>query len=123
MALISTAYKVNEGSSCRISFTLQDYDGTAIADTNISAATFTLKNKDDGVVINSRSAVDVKSYFNGSGEFSMLLNATDNAIQETASTKAHETHVASFSITATVATAAFTLKEEIWINVVRLEFT
>lgn len=43
---------VNEESSCLISFTLQDYDDTAIARTNVDTMTMAVSDVDTGVAIN-----------------------------------------------------------------------
>jgi len=113
--------RVNENSSCRLTFTLQDFDGTAVPSTNITTATMTLKNQDDGATINNREDVDVSSYFDTSGDFSMILSGADNPI--VASSNVIETHVATFTIDATAGSDSFDLVEEIWIQVNNLKQT
>ena len=105
-----------EDSSSLLSFTWKDYDGTGIAATDITTATMTLINRDTAAVINSRSAVDVSSYFNESGEFSMTLAAADNPIVGTPDI-GYEWHIATFVLAATVSTLTIERKVEFHIKV------
>jgi len=116
---ITPTTKVNEGSSCRLTFTLTDYDGTGIAASAITTVTMTLKDKDAGTVINSREDIDVSSGFDVTGGgFTWELIAADNPIVD--ATKSEEIHVATFTITSTAGSNAITLNEEVWITVTNL---
>ena len=110
--------KVNEDSSCRLTFQLTDYDGTGIEPADLLTATMTLKDKETNTVINSRNAIDVSGYFSASGNFSFELVAADNAIQN--SDTHEETHVATFSFTSDVGGNSISLVEEIYITVINL---
>ena len=115
---------VNEGSSCRLQFQLVDFDGTGISSSNITTATFTLRNQKGGAIINERNSVDVKSDFDTSGNFSRILNNLDNDIQDAnlyLDKDNYEVHVAIFEIVATSGGNEVHLTEEIWIKVVSLE--
>jgi len=105
---------VNEGSSCRLSFTLTDFDDVAV--TVITTATMTLKDRDTGNTINERTDVDVSGDFDGSGNFSRVLTAADNVIVNTDAKE--EVHIATFEITS----GDYSYKESVVFNVVNLKF-
>ena len=98
-----------------------DYDGTAIPVSSIDTATFTLRDKKSGDVINSQLNVNVASLFDGQGWLTMTLSATDNAIQSIKDTKVEEIHSAIFVVNATVNSIAVSLTEEIQVRVVNLK--
>ena len=101
-----------------------DFDGTGISNTNITTATFTLRNQKDGAIINSRDTVDVKSDFNTSGNFTYVLNNLDNDIQDAnlyLDKNNYEVHVMVFEILATSGGNNVYLSEEIWIKIISLE--
>lgn len=115
---------VNEGSSCRLTFKLVDLDGIGISVANITTATFSLKNKRTGTVINSRTDVDIKSNFDSGGNFSFILNNLDNDIVDHniyLDKDGSETHIACFDILAVSGSNNLYLKEEIWVKVISLE--
>lgn len=116
---------VNEGSTCKIEFTLEDYNGVAISVANISTAVFTLIDRRTGEVINSRTDVDVKSYFNTLGEFSYTLTADDNVIynrNRKRKPEPFEEHIFCITITAVVSSESISLKENITIKVADLTY-
>lgn len=112
---------VNEGSSCQLEFQLVDFDDIGVTSTNIDTAAMTLYDKNGGTIINSRQDVNVKSYFTGAGQFSMLLDPADNPIVN-ASTSPHELHHALFTIEVSQGEDTITLTEELVIKVLNLKF-
>jgi hypothetical protein len=119
MPIIMTT-TVNENSSCKLEFVVKDYSGTPIPVSSISSMVMSLYDKRTGSIINSRTAVNVKSYVDGSGQLSMILTGADNAIVD----KRHnrnkiefEMHLAVFTIAATVNVEAIALSESITIMV------
>lgn len=112
--------RVNEGSSCKLEFTLTDYNGNGVSSANMSAATYTLKDTRTGDVINSRTDVNVLSYFDTSGNFSYILTASDNIIYN-ANRKKHkkdyESHLFVVDVTAEVNGEVVSLQESIEILV------
>lgn len=114
--------KVFEGNSCVLEFTLTDIDGvTGVGAGNIATATMKLTNKATAAVINSRTAVNVISYINGSGFFQMVLDPADNPIVD--STLTEEVHIALFTFTYTLSARTMTLKQEVYITVQNIQST
>jgi len=111
---------VGEGCSCRMEFQLQDPDGTGVSNSNISAATMTLRNVATSAVINSRTSVNVASYFDSGGNFSFVLGEADNVIIGTGLKK--EIHYATFDIDFTASGESHTLKFNFVITVVAEDF-
>lgn len=111
--------KVNEDSSCRLTFQLQDFDGNAIASTAINTATMTITDKLTEATINSREDVDVSGDFDESGNFSRILTASDNAM---VGSNSEEVHVVTFSINATVSGSTVDLVENCLVTVINLDF-
>lgn len=115
--------KVNEGSSSQITFKLVSTAGTGIAVSNIATALATLRLKRTGAIINSRENVDVKSSFDGSGNFSYILNKNDNDVIDAnlyLDKDGTETHVFHLDITVDSGSNKLFLNEEIWLQIVSL---
>jgi hypothetical protein len=113
---LNVATEVNEGSACQLSFTFQDFDGVAIQP---DTATMSLYVKDSTTVINSRSDLNVISYFTA-GVFEFKLTNADNAIIDTTGTHSFEMHTAVFKLTATIDSMTVHFKETIDIKVLNL---
>ncbi len=118
--------KPNEGSSSRIDFQFEDYDQSAIALADFTAATFSLRDEDttsvdDADIINSRDASDILSSLEEvDGTIRFYLLPADNTILDT--TKKEETHIAHFKFTAVSGGVTFTLHEEAYITVENLNY-
>ena len=93
--------EVAEGTSCVLSFVVQDEDGVALADTDLTTLTVTLYNKATGAIINSRTDVDILNDNNGtvdgSGNGTWKALPADNPILATG--RSREEHVAYFEWT------------------------
>lgn len=107
---------VNQDSTCKLEFQLVDFDGVGIGASNITTATMSLYDRDSGAIINSRTNVNVKPFFDGSGNFSFTLTNLDNVLVNENS-RGPEVHLAIFTITCTVGAEAVVLKETIEILV------
>ena len=120
---IKSTTLVNEGSSPQVQFILTDFDGsTGVPNTDVSTATFTLKDLRTGAVINSRSAIDVTNGNNGAthdanGNFSITLASADTEILSNSKSIEEEKHIALFIFTKTDGSV---LKEEIWLTIQNL---
>lgn len=90
------ATPVDEQGVCLLTGTLQDEDGTAIADTDLSAFVLTVHDYRTGGVINSISDTDVLNTGRGTvssaGVYQITLAGSDNAFIGTQGS--HEVHVA-----------------------------
>jgi len=115
------AATVNEGSSCYLETQLVDGDDIGVTSTSIATALMTLKDKRTGTVIHEQEDTDVKAYFTGAGQFSMLLDPLDNPIV-TADADPHELHHALITVTVTQGEDTITLNEELVIKVLNLQF-
>lgn len=130
MPLEITSTQVNEGSTCKIEFQLLDYNENGVAQTNITAATFTLKDRRTSSVINNRDGVnngsdDVISNFDSSGNFSLTLVAADNVICAANRNRRRvqfETHVFTIYVAATVDSEDIVIQESIEIKVADLRY-
>ena len=116
---------VNEGNSCQLTFQVTDYSGiTGIPGGSMSTATYTLKDKKTGIVINSRQDADVKSSFDINGNFSYALTGADNVIVNDQFRKKEgdiEEHLFVLSVTASVNAQTISLVESITIQVVNVK--
>lgn len=116
---------VNENSSCRLIFSVVDYDGSAI--TTINSVTFTLTDRITGDIINSRDAVDISSDFDVNGNCDLLLSSADNPVVHNANSILGDTdeeiHLATFNISALSGGDTLWLTETIWLNIINIEQT
>lgn len=90
---------VNEGSTVDYTATLTDKAGVVIPLSSLTSLALTLKNVENGEIINNRDAVDVKNANNGtyhatSGLFTMNFQPEDAAIEN--ETARVDRHVATF---------------------------
>lgn len=90
--LTDVDYRVAEGATAVVGFTVQDEDGNALADTQLDACTYTLVVAKTGRVINSREDVDLLGAggIDGAGAGTITLTPSDNAIVGGAATEEHE---------------------------------
>lgn len=117
---ITFTTQVNEDSSCRVTFQLTDLDGTGVANTDITTAVMSLKDKNSSDTINSHATTSVTSSFDGSGNFSYVFDGDDNPIIDTSLNS--EIHIATITIDATVSGTQLDLVESFWIEVKNLRF-
>ena len=111
---------INEGATATLEFVLKDEDGTAIPVANIAAAKMTLTLYGTSQIINARSLVDVRTYFNSSGEFSFPLTPADNVFLSLSAGLDYEYHAATFQIVTTGATP-ITYNEQIQLKIQNLQ--
>ncbi|MCK9568902.1 hypothetical protein M0R72_08175 [Candidatus Pacearchaeota archaeon] len=111
---------INEGATATLEFVFKDGDGTAIPVANIATARMTLSIYGTSQVINDRTWVDVRSYFNGSGEFAFQLEPADNQFFSTGAGVEFEYHLATFEIVTTGANP-ITYPEEIKLKITNLQ--
>lgn len=125
--------KVNENTDCRIKVFLTDFDGAAILSAAIVTALYTLIDKRTQQVINSKSDLNVKSLFadvdsssypdiigDTCAQITMVIPATDNIILSNDKRTKLETHIARFTVVATIESVATTLTEEVWVPILNL---
>lgn len=108
--------EVNQNSTCKLKFRLVDFDGVGIGASSITTATMSLYDRETKTVINNRTAVNVKPYFDGSGNFLFTLTNLDNALVNDA-VRGPEIHLAIITVVCTVGAETVTLVETIEIKV------
>jgi hypothetical protein len=90
---------IAEQTRAALTFTVQDEDGTALADTDLDTLTVTLYNVTDGAVINSRTATSILNAnggtVSGAGAGRWEMDPADTAIIGTGALV--EDHVALFA--------------------------
>lgn len=77
--------------------TVLDETGTPIPGTSLTTATLTLYDEETGIIINSRTDVDIKANISALGVLAFELLPADNAIVKPA--RPEETHVALIEFT------------------------
>ena len=82
-------YKVNQGSTSRLSFLVTDYDGAAVPVSNISTATMSIFDYDTNTIISS--GTNIKPSITESGICTLYLSGDVNKI--ITETKPYEKHV------------------------------
>ena len=87
-------FKVNEGSSARLSFLITDYDGAAVPVSNISTATMSISDYDTNEVI--VASQDIKSNITELGICTVYLSGDTNRM--VTETKPYEKHVISILV-------------------------
>lgn len=114
---------INENSSAQITFTVTEGDlTTVIPVSSIDTATYTLKNKHNDVVINSRTSISFKSGITEAGVATINLGPLDSPIISKSNRLKEEIHIMTISIV-TNTSPVLTLTEELWLTVLNLKHT
>ncbi len=91
-ARTTLAGEYKERSTSKITATLEDSDGTAIAQSSLTTLTLTLYDEFSGTIINSKDGANVLTSLDESGNLSLTLVPADMQIINT--TRADEMHIA-----------------------------
>lgn len=87
-------FKVNEGSSARVSFIVEDHDGSPVPVSNISTATMSLVDYDTNEII--IASQDIKSNITELGVCTFYLSGDTNRM--VTETKPYEKHILSILV-------------------------
>jgi hypothetical protein len=87
-------FKVNEGSTARLSFLITDYDGSAVPVSNISTATMSISDYDTNTVIVADQ--NIKTNITELGICTVYLAGSTNTI--ITETKPYEKHIISIVV-------------------------
>ena len=112
--------KVDEDNSCEVEFQIVDGSETGIDVANIASAVYTLRNRLDKAVINSRTNVSFMSDIDSSGNVSISLLEADNPILSTSTKIKEEVHIMTVKVI-TSTSPVLTSNKEIWLRVVNFE--
>lgn len=82
-------YKINQGTTARISFTITDYDGVPVPFSNISTATMSIVDYDSNSVI--ISGQNIKPNITESGVCTVYLSGDTNKVLD--ENKPYEKHI------------------------------